>query len=376
MMKIKNPILVTKSKLPPIEDYINEIKEIWDTNWLTNQGPLHNKFEASLKERLGIDNVTLFVNGHLALEAAFSILKKGGEVITTPFTFVSTTHAIIRNELKPVFCDINMDDYTIDVDKIESLITENTVAIAAVHVYGNPCDVYKLNEIATKYGLVVIYDAAHAFGVEVDKVPISNFGDISMFSLHATKVMNSIEGGLLAYNDMKLKSHFDLIKNFGISGPESVEIIGFNAKMNEFQAAMGNVNLRNLDSEIDKRRIINDMYDNAFSKISCIKLPKLRLENIKKNYAYYPILIENNASVNRDELFSKLAEYNIFARKYFYPIITEYNCYKNTFDSSNTPVAKYISDRVITLPMYGELSYEEVRYIIDAVIEIFNGGSK
>ena len=256
MYKFEQPIMVTKSFLPPIDEYKKEIEKIWETNWITNQGPLHNKFNLQINNYLKVKNSTLFVNGHLALDTAIKSLELGGEVITTPFTFASTAHAIKMNGLKPVFCDINMKNYTLDVDKIESLVNEKTSAIVPVHVFGNPCDIEKIDNIANKYRLKVIYDAAHTFGVEVGGVGIGNFGDVSMFSFHATKVFNSIEGGVLTYSNEEYSKKFDLYKNFGISGPETVEVVGLNAKMNEFQAAMGIVNLRYVDEEISNRKKI------------------------------------------------------------------------------------------------------------------------
>lgn len=361
-MRIANRVNVTRSSLPPFEDYINEIKPIWDNHYLTNQGPIHEKLKNKLKEYLCSNGVTLFTNGHLALEAALSILSVKGEIITTPYTFASTTHAIVRNGFKPVFCDINFDNYTIDTSKIESLITERTIAILPVHVYGNPCDVYAINKIAKKYDLKVIYDAAHVFGVKVNDIPITQFGDISMLSFHATKVFHTVEGGALVYNVAEYERNFDLYKNFGISGAESVEMAGFNAKMSEFHAAMGVVNLKYVDNEISKRKKIYEQYDSLLNEVKGIKLPSFE-SNIKQNYAYYPIVITEKYPLTRDELFDKLKDNNVFARKYFYPIITDFNCYKNEYDSKKTPIAKYISDRVITLPIYGDLDLDIVKEI-------------
>lgn len=251
-MSNKKQILVTKSSMPPLEEYINEIKDLWESHWLTNMGKKHLELEDKLNDYLKTNNITLFTNGHLALECAIAALNLTGEVITTPYTFVSTTHAIVRNGLKPVFCDINPEDYTIDVTKIEELITEKTSAIIPVHVYGNVCNIEEIQRIADKYNLRVIYDAAHTFGVTVNGVGIGNFGDVSMFSFHATKVFNTIEGGALTYNNPTLQQVLNDIKNFGITGPETIEYIGGNAKMNEFQAAMGLCNLRHVDEEIEK----------------------------------------------------------------------------------------------------------------------------
>jgi len=272
--KFKSPIMVTKSFLPPIEEYNKQIEKIWKTNWLTNLGPLHEGFKEKLKNYLLLNNISLFVNGHQALEIAIKCLnlKKGGEIITTPFTFASTTHAITNTGFKPVFCDIEMDHYNMDANKIEKLITENTVAIMPVHVFGNPCDVEKIQEIADKYNLKVIYDAAHTFGVKIDEKGIGSFGDLSMFSLHATKVFNSIEGGVLSFRDPSLKRKILNLKNFGIEGPESVVDIAGNAKMNEFQAAMGLVNLRYVEEEIKKRKLLVENYKRELLKIEGIKV--------------------------------------------------------------------------------------------------------
>lgn len=358
-------IQVTNSSMPKIEEYIEEIKELWESHWLTNMGVKHKQLELELMRYLDTSNITLFANGHLALESAIEALDLTGEVITTPFTFVSTTHAIVRNGLKPVFCDINLDDYTIDVDKLESLITERTSAIIPVHVYGTVCNLDKIEKIANKYNLRVIYDAAHAFGIKVNGRDISNFGDASMFSFHATKVFNTIEGGAIIFKDSKLKNKLNNIKNFGITGQESVESIGGNAKMNEFQAAMGLCNLRHLDKEIDKRKKVVERYRENLEGVKNIKLIKNQ-EGIKSNYAYFPILFENY-KMNRNEVFELLKENNIIARKYFYPLTNEFQCYKGKFDSNSTPVAKYISERILTLPLYADLKLEDVDRICNII---------
>lgn len=285
------PIQVTRSSMPDLEEYIDEIKELWETHWLTNMGKKHKELEGLLLKYFETPNITLFTNGHLALECIIASLKLEGEVITTPFTFASTTHAIVRNGLNPVFCDINPIDYTIDVDLIESLITEKTTAILPVHVYGNICNVEKINHLAEKYKLKVIYDAAHAFGVSFNDVNIANFGDASMFSFHATKVFNTIEGGAVTYKDQSLSKILYDIKNFGITGQESVEYIGGNAKMNEFQAAMGICNLRHIERELDKRRIVFEKYEKRLTNINGIKLCRSQL-GVKRNYAYFPVVFE------------------------------------------------------------------------------------
>lgn len=372
MKKISEKIMVTKSFLPPFEEYSKEIEKIWETSWLTNMGPLHETFKNQLEKYLKVECLTLASNGHLALEIGLKALglPKDGEVITTPFTFASTTHAIVNSGLKPVFCDIEMKTYNIDVEKIEALITDKTVAIMPVHVFGNPCDMKKIEAIAKKHRLKIFYDAAHAFGVEVKGKGIGTFGDISMFSLHATKVFNSIEGGVLTYNNLQLQKKLRLLKNFGITGPETVEVVGLNCKMNEFQAAMGVVNLRYIDEQIQKRKIVTDRYRRNLKGVQGIHYIE-DLENIKHNYSYFPIIIDENIfGKTRDQLFDELKEYNVFTRKYFYPLITDFDCYKEEYGQVELPQAKYISNRVLTLPIYGDLAIELVDYICDAIKKI------
>lgn len=359
-------IQVTRSSIPPFEEYIDEIKDIWESHWLTNGGEKHKRLESGLKDYLGVPNIALFTNGHLALECIIDAFDLQEEVITTPFTFASTTHAIVRNGLKPVFCDINPDDYTIDVSKIEELITEETSAIIPVHVYGNICNVIEIERIAKKYNLKVIYDAAHTFGVTVNGEGVGNFGDASMFSFHATKVFNTIEGGAVTFKDAGLKTKLDAFKNFGITGPESVEYIGTNAKMNEFQAAMGICNLRHVDEEIEKRRKLVERYISNLKGIQGIKLTKPQ-ENVKSNYAYFPVLFDGYRKT-RDEVFEELKEHNIYSRKYFYPLTNSFDCYKEKFDPGNTPVARYVAERVLTLPLYADLDLEYVDRICAIII--------
>ncbi|MDR9756695.1 MAG: DegT/DnrJ/EryC1/StrS family aminotransferase [Thermacetogeniaceae bacterium] len=359
------PIQVTRSSMPDFEEYIEEINDLWETRWLTNMGVKHKQLESELTEYLGVPNIVLFANGHLALECAISALKLKGEVITTPFTFASTTHAIVRNGLEPVFCDINPDDYTIDVEKIESLITEKTSAIIPVHVYGNVCNVKKIEKIAKKHGLKVIYDAAHTFGVSVNGVGVGNFGDISMFSFHATKVFNTIEGGALTFKDTRLKEILNGLKNFGITGPESVEYIGGNAKMNEFQAAMGLCNLRHVDDEIKKRQKVVERYVSHLEGEKGIKLVKPQ-PGVKSNYAYFPVVFDGYKK-SRDEVYNQLKEENIFARKYFYPLTNSFACYAGRFNPDDTPVAKYIAERVLTLPLYADMDLDDVDRICDII---------
>lgn len=359
-------IPVTASSLPPIEEYINEIKDIWQTRWLTNMGDKHILLESKLASYLGAKCVSLFTNGHLALEAAISALELTGEVITTPFTFASTTHAIVRCGLTPVFCDINDIDYTIDADKIESLITDKTSAIIPVHVYGNICNVEEIAKIAAKHNLRVIYDAAHTFGEKLNDISVANFGDMSMFSFHATKVFNTIEGGALVFNDESYLPIVKGLKNFGITGKETVPYIGGNSKMNEFQAAMGLCNLRHIDNNIRKRKAIAERYFLNLKGIKGIKLNPIQV-GVKSNYAYFPVVFDGFKK-NRNELYESLLSENIYTRKYFYPLTNMFECYVGKFNADNTPIAKYIADRVLTLPMYPDLSLEDVDRVCDAIV--------
>lgn len=363
-MKFKK-INVTRSSMPSYEEYCEAIKPIFESKWLTNMGPIHNEFQEKVSAYLGVENVSLFTNGHLALCIAIRALNLTGEVITTPFTFASTTHAIVDCGLTPVFCDVNPDTYTIDVDKIESLITEKTSAIMPVHVYGNACDVDKIDAIAKKHNLKVIYDAAHVFGVKIGDRGIGTYGDISMFSFHATKVFNTIEGGCLTYTDKALESRISSLRNFGITSHESVDMLGTNAKMNEFQAAMGLCNLKNINECIESRKQAEEAYRARLENVKGIKLCPIQ-DGVTQNHAYFPAVFDGY-KYNRDEIAAKLAENDIFARKYFYPITNEFSCYKGKY-KGETPIAKKISENVLTLPMYEGLTKEEVNRICDVIL--------
>lgn len=356
-------VLVTRAALPPLEEYIQEIKDIWDTRWLTNMGPKHEQFEKQLKEYMNIPNLELFTNGHMALELLLQGMELSGEVITTPFTFASTTHAIVRNGLTPVFCDIHPDNYTIDETKVEELITEKTSAILAVHVYGNICNVEKLQEIADKHHIKLIYDAAHAFGVVYNGKNIAQYGDASMFSFHATKVFNSIEGGAVCYQDKTLGKKLYQLKNFGIKNQEEVDGIGANAKMNEFQASMGICNLRHLEENIRLRQRITRQYLEELADVPGIVMPAEDKE-IRTNYAYLPIRVKADVyGMDRDALADKLASNRIYARKYFYPLTSEYACYQGQFDVANTPIAQRASREILTLPLYPDMDEKLVHAI-------------
>lgn len=367
---MSNTINVTRSSMPDFEEYCAEIKELWDSRWLTNMGVKHRQLEADLKAYLGCPNIALYTNGHLALEHILDALAfpVGSEVITTPFTFVSTTHAIARSGLVPVFCDIEPETYTMDATKIEALITDKTVAIMPVHVYGNLCDAEAIQAIADKHGLRVIYDAAHAFGVRFNGVSAANLGDVSMFSFHATKVFNTIEGGALCFNGDELQTKLNEIKNFGQRG-EDCPYIGANAKMSEFQAAMGICNLRHLDAEIQKRKAAVERYRKRLSGVPGIKLCPEQ-PGVKSNYAYFPVVFDGYTAT-RDVIFERLAQENIVARKYFYPLTNGFSCYRDfpTAGVEKTPIASYIADRVLTLPLYADLSLADVDRICDCILK-------
>lgn len=367
MEQTTEKILVTRSSMPTLEEYVEEIRDIWDTHWLTNMGEKHKKLQKSLVEYLGVENVELLTNGHMALEMVMQAMELQGEVITTPFTFASTTHAIIRNGLTPVFCDIKPDDFTIDVSKIEALITDKTCAIVPVHVYGNVCDVEAIEAIAKKHGLRVIYDAAHAFGVTYKGMGAGSFGDASCFSFHATKVFNTIEGGAVCFRDLELGRKLYNLKNFGIRDEETVESVGANAKMNEFQAAMGICNLRHIDEEIGKRKKVVERYRERLGTVEGIQLNVIQ-QNVQSNYAYFPIMVEKETyGMDRNALFEKLKEKNVYARKYFYPLITQFDCYRGQFNKAVTPQAKEISEKVLTLPLYADIPLETVDNICNII---------
>lgn len=361
-------ILVTQTSMPPFEEYINEIKDIWENHWLTNMGPKHNLLEQELKKYLNINNILLFTNGHNALELCLQAMNLSGEVITTPFTFASTTHAIVRNGLTPIFCDINPIDYTIDVNKIEELITDKTTAIVPVHVYGHVCNVEKIERIAQNYGLKIIYDAAHVFGVRYKGINIGNFGDASMFSFHATKVYHTIEGGALCFHNKDFGRELYKLRDFGIKDAEIIDGIGSNAKMNEFQAAMGLCTLRHIDEEIAKRKVVVEFYRKNLNEIDGLQLPPIQ-DNVQSNYSYFPIVIdEQKFGVTRNKVYEELTKENIYARKYFYPLTNAFDAYHGKFDPYATPVALHISKRVLTLPLYADITLEDVERICSIII--------
>ena len=361
-------INVTRSSMAPIEEYIKEIESLWESRWLTNMGAKHNELEKKLCEYLSVENISLFTNGHLALESAIAAMGLSGEAITTPFTFASTTQAIARCGMTPVFCDIKPDDFTIDPDKIEALITEKTSVIIPVHVYGNICEVDKIEKIAKKHNLKVIYDAAHAFGVRVGDRGAADLGDASMLSFHATKVFNTIEGGAVAYHDDSLTDKLRLQKNFGMDTQDSYPEIAGNAKLDEFRAAMGLCNLRHVDAEIEKRGKAVNRYIERIGDVDGIKTWRPQ-EGVKPNYAYFPVLFDKDKfGKSRNEVAAELAENNIFARKYFYPITSELDCYAGKFEIQATPIAKHAAENILTLPLYADLTPDEVDVICDIIL--------
>lgn len=361
-------INVTRSSMPSYQEYCNEIYSLWDSRWLTNMGEKHNKLKKELESYLGVKHVDLTTNGHMALELALIAFGLKGEIITTPFTFASTTHAIVRAGLKPVFCDIDPEFFTIDVKKIERLITNDTCAIMPVHVYGNISNVEEIEKIANNYGLKVIYDAAHTFGVRYKGNGIASYGDVSCFSFHATKVFHTIEGGAICFRDEDFGRRFFEIKDFGIHDEETVSYIGPNAKFNEFCAAMGLCNLRHIEEEIIKRKYVVEKYRSNLSDVNGLQINKIQ-PNVESNYAYFPVVFDKKIfGADRDEVKSILDENGICVRKYFYPLTNEFDCYKSIYKLNETPVALDISKRVLTLPLYADLPLEDVDRICEIIL--------
>lgn len=360
-------ILVTRSSMPSYEEYIEAIKPLWDTHWLTNMGKYHKQLEWELKEYLDVPGLSLMVNGHMALELAIQSFDfpEGSEVITTPFTFISTTHAIVRNGLQPVFCDVKEDDGTIDESRIEELITPKTVAILPVHVYGHICNVEEIQRIADKYSLKVIYDAAHAFGVKNESVGVGNYGDASIFSFHATKVFNTIEGGAVVCKDEKMYTKLRDLKNFGIRGEELVASIGANSKMNEFCAIMGLLNIKSFDDAVRDRKRVYERYQNRLGKNSRIIFYDSKKE-VQSNYGYLPIKLDSMEL--RDGIYEYLKSNDIFSRKYFYPLTADQACFKNKYKESHLPKARELSKRSLVLPLYEGLKDEDIDRICELII--------
>jgi dTDP-4-amino-4,6-dideoxygalactose transaminase len=369
------PIYVTRPILPDLGLVTEKLEQIWAAQWLTNGGGQHNLLEARLRERLAVPYLALFNNGTNALMAAVDCLGLSGEVITTPFTFVATTHSLAQNGLVPVFCDVDQSTMNIDATRIESLITPRTTAIMPVHVYGMPCDVERIDDVARQHGLKVIYDAAHAFGTEVDGVGIGNFGDVTMYSFHATKTFHTVEGGALAFADPELKQRIERYKNFGICDEETVSMVGFNGKLNELQAAVGLTVLDCLDDELAKRRNIIRLYRDHLNGVDGIELAPLML-GVASNPSYFVIRVDEAAfGCSRDDVYGLLREHNVFARKYFYPLCSEFGPYRRLPSSSadRLPVATRIARQVLALPLYGALEESYVDRICELILSARSG---
>ena len=369
MEKPNSPIYVTQPVLPDLQEFIPYLEKIWESKILTNNGPFHQQLEKELCEFLGVPYISLFANGTLALVTALQVLRITGEVITTPYSFVATTHSLWWNNIKPVFVDIEPDFCNLDPEKIEAAITPKTTAILPVHVYGNPCNVERIQKIADIYGLKVIYDAAHAFGVNYNGQSICNYGDLSILSFHATKVFNTMEGGAIICHDAATKKRIDYLKNFGFADETTVMAPGINSKMNEMQAALGLLQLKNYNANIDKRKNITALYEKKLNGIQGISfLPEP--ENTQSNFAYFPILVEEKEyGMSRDQLYEKLKQNNIYGRRYFYPLISEFSMYKglDSANPNNLKVAENIAQKVICLPIYPELNIDKVQEIVELI---------
>lgn len=366
-------IFVTRPVFPTIEEVTEKLHDIWAAKWLTNNGPQHTMLEHELKNFLKVPQLSLFNNGTIALMVACQSLRLSGEVITTPFTFAATPHVLSWNNTSPIFCDVDAETMNIDANKIESMITPKTTAILPVHVFGTPCDVEKIQEVADRYGLKVIYDAAHAFGEEIDGRGIGNFGDISMLSFHATKLYHTVEGGALVLKDEHVKQRIDLLKNFGIKNEEEVVMPGINGKLNEISAAIGRIMLRYVEDERQKRFRLHKIYNEELGDVEGLKLMPTCADNVKLNYQYYVIRIDEKIfGRSRDYVYEAFKNFNVYTRKYFHPLCSEYTCYRqlNSASSANLPVANIIEQQVLSMPMYGELTEDDVRKIC-AILKSF-----
>ena len=369
-MTINNkPIFVTQPALPPLDEFVDLLKGVWDSKWLTNNGPLHQKLESELANYLGVKYISLFSNGTLALISALQALNIQGEVITTPFSFVAKSHSLWWNKITPVFVDIEPDYLNLDPAKIEAAITPRTTAIMPVHVYGNPCKMDEIQQIADKHGLKVIYDAAHSFAVKKDDKSILNNGDLSILSFHATKLYSTIEGGAIICHSKEMKHHIDNLKNFGFRGELVVEEPGINAKMNEIQAAYGLLQLKYIDGFINKRKEITEQYRGLLSNIDGIRFLS-DMDGVSHGYSYFPILVDKSVyGISRDDLYLKLKENSIFARRYFYPLISNFEPYCNlpSAKTDNLRNATNASNQVLCLPIYVELSTSDIERIVNII---------
>jgi dTDP-4-amino-4,6-dideoxygalactose transaminase len=362
------PIYVTQPYLPPLQEFLPYLEKIWETKKLTNNGPFHKELEQSLCEYLGVKYLSLFTNGTIALVTALQTLRITGEVITTPYSFVATAHSLLWNNIKPVFVDIDPAACNLDPNKIEEAITPKTTAIMPVHCYGRPCDVDKIQKIADIYGLKVIYDAAHSFGVRYKHQTILQHGDLSILSFHSTKVFNTFEGGAIICQDAKTKQRIDYLKNFGFADEVTVTASGINGKMSEVNAAFGLLQLKYIDKAIERRNEIELMYRERLSNIQGVEIFSPPQDTIS-NSSYFPILITQEYELTRDELYNKFREHGIFARRYFYPLISDMPMYRG-YESANParlPNARKISDQVICLPIYPNLSEDQVQRVIDII---------
>ncbi len=366
MKPFSKPIYITQPFLPPLPEFTKGLEEIWENKWLTNNGPTLQRFEKKLADYFDNKNICLFNNGTLALQIGLQGMAISGEVITTPFTFVATSNALFWNKIRPVFCDIEPDYFTIDPGKIEELITPWTTAILAVHVFGYPCQLEKLQTIAKKYDLKLIYDSAHAFGVKIDGKPITDFGDLNMLSFHATKIFHSIEGGALLFKENSYKQTFNYLKNFGFKSETEVVMPGTNAKMNEFQALMGIQVMNYLEKMILKRKEIDAVYRDHLKDIPGIDFCPSLPQTVDYNYSYMPVLIDEPAyGMSRDNLYEKLKEFNVFTRRYFYPLLCDFACYQSLSISDPLNIAKSVANKVLTLPTYYNLELDDVHRICD-----------
>ena len=363
------PIFVTQPAMPPLEEFTVYLEQIWKNKILTNNGPFHKQFEKALTEYLEIKHISVFSNGTLALITALQALRVTGEVITTPFSFVATTHSLWWNNIKPVFVDVEPEYFNLDPEKVEAAITPQTTAIMPVHVYGNPCKIEKLQQIADKYNLKLIYDAAHAFGVKKNGISVLNYGDLSILSFHATKVFNTIEGGAIVCHTEEMKHHIDNLKNFGFRGETVVEEPGINAKLNELQAAFGLLQLQYVDGYIEKRKNVAKLYRELLKDVPGIDC-LYDIPEIEHNYSYFPILIDEEIyGKNRDELYETMKQQNVFGRRYFYPLISHFPTYKGLISSSHTnlPIAEKAAAKVLCLPIYPDLSEQEINTIVNII---------
>ena len=367
----EKPIYVTRPFLPPLAEFTNGLQAIWNNEWLTNNGPVLQHFQKELCHYFNTDNLCLFNNGTLALQIALQGMQLSGEVITTPFTFVATTHALYWNKIRPVFVDIEPEHYTLDPARVEEAITPWTTAILAVHVYGYPCRLQELADIARRHKLLLLYDAAHAFGVTVDGKSIGHYGDLSMFSFHATKLFHSIEGGMLMFSDPAQMKVFDYLKNFGFDGETEVVMPGTNAKMNEFQALMGLQVLGHMEGIISRRREIDALYRTKLNKIPGIHIPDLPSAKVKFNYSYFPVEIDaEQFGMERDQLYTALQRFNVFSRRYFYPLVPDFACYRNVSVKDPLTKARNIARRILTLPIYDSLALQDVDRICEFIESI------